>query len=139
MKKFDKLAKNIGIVLGFISIAFFAFDYGLFAQLKPKMTLFEEITKTEENLLLLVGIGLMIFLAFCIMSLYLLAKSIKNAEGVSISSLLLTAGIILSLLFTFSDIALLNDIAKQYRSDMAQPEWALLYPIMAFQLITTIF
>jgi len=44
--------------------------------------------------------------------------------------------VVLSLIFIFADIALLGDIAKQYKASMVQPEWSILYPIIAFQSST---
>jgi hypothetical protein len=41
-------------------------------------------------------------------------------------------------LFVFSDVALLNDINKQYKFNLDQPEWSLVYPIMACQFIVAI-
>jgi hypothetical protein len=45
---------------------------------------------------------------------------------------------VLALLFVFSDVALLGDIAKQYRHGLYQPEWMLVYPIMGFQLFVAL-
>lgn len=138
MKKLEKLFRIFSIILGLASVAFFVFDFVLLVRLKPKMTQFEIISQTEENLLLMVGIGLVVFLIFCTLSLFQLAKYLKTVEMISLISLLLVTSIILSLLFTFSDFALLNDIDKQYKHGLAQPEWSLVFPIMAFQFIAAI-
>jgi protein-S-isoprenylcysteine O-methyltransferase Ste14 len=42
---------------------------------------------------------------------------------------------VISVLFVFSDVALLSDISKQYEAGFAQPEWTLVFPIMGFQFI----
>jgi hypothetical protein len=136
--KQNKLLKIISIVLGLVSTAFFIFDYFVFASLRPKMIRFEAISPPEEGLLNWVGIGLLLFLAFCLLSLFQIAKYLKNAKKITLFSLFLLASGVLSLLFIFSDVALLNDIGKQYRYGLAQPEWLLLYFVMGFQFITGI-
>jgi hypothetical protein len=138
MTKIDKLLKKISIVLGLASLAFFVFDYFVFSKLRPKMVRFEAISSTEESLVNWVGVGLLLFLIFCLLSLFRLFKYLKNAKDITLSSLLLVAAGVLSFLFVFSDVALLGDIGKQYMHGLAQPEWSLLYPILAFQLMTTV-
>jgi len=124
--------------LGITSIIFFIIDFLIFQTLKPKMVAFQEISVFEENLINWVGVGLLIFLAFSLVSLFQLAKFLKSAKKITLFSLILIASGVLSLLFVFSDIALLGDIGKQYRYNLSQPEWLLLYPIVTFQFITTL-
>lgn len=138
MTKKNKLVKVLSIVLGLASTAFFAFDYFLFSKLRPRMVHFEAISPAEEGLMNWVGVGLLLFLAFCLLSLLQIASYLKNAKKITLFSLFLVGSGVLSLLFIFSDIALLNDIGKQYKHGLAQPEWLMLYPIMAFQFITAI-
>ncbi len=138
MTKQTKPLKIITIVLGLASIAFFIFDYFVFISLRPKMVRFEAISPVEEGLLNWVGIGLLLFLAFCLLTLFQIAKQVKNAKKITLFSLFLVASGVLSLLFIFSDVALLNDIGKQYRYGLAQPEWLLLYLVMGFQFIVGI-
>ena len=138
MKKLEKLLRSISVVLGLASTAFFVFDYFVFANLRPKMIRFEAISLAEEGLMNWVGIGLLLFLAFCLLSLLQIAKYLKNAKKVTLFSLFLVIGGVLSLLFIFGDVALLNDIGKQCKHGLAQPEWLMIYPIMGFQLMTAI-
>ena len=100
------------------------------------MIQFEKITAAEENLLNYFGIGLLIFLVFCLLSLYQIVKYLKNAKKISLPYLLLLAGCVLSFIFIFSDIALLSDISKQYKYGLSQPEWGLLYIVIAFQFVS---
>jgi hypothetical protein len=138
MTKLDKLLRSISLVLGLTSTAFFVFDHFLFSKLRPKMIRFEAISPVEEGLMNWVGVGLLLFLAFCLLSLFQIAKFLKNAKKITLFSLFLVGCGVLSLLFIFSDVALLNDIGKQYKHGLSQPEWSILYPIMAFQFVTAI-
>jgi uncharacterized membrane protein len=135
MTRLDKLLKSAGVILGLVSAAFFVFDYVILSKFRPVMVAFGSISSSEEGLLNLVGVGLLLFLAFCLLSLFRLAAYLRKAKKVTFSSLLLLAGGVLSLLFVFSDVALLSDIGKQYKHGLSQPEWSLLYPIMGFQFI----
>jgi hypothetical protein len=138
MTKLNKLLKSISVVLGLASTVFFVFDYFLFSKLRPKMVRFEAISPAEEGLMNWVGVGLLLFLVFCLLSLLQIARYLKNAKKITPFPLFLVGGGVLSLLFIFSDVALLNDIGKQYRHGLSQPEWYLLYPIMGFQFMTAI-
>jgi hypothetical protein len=82
-----------------------------------------------------IGGGLLVYLAFSSVSVLRAANYIRHTEDVP---LLVVGQIItgvLTFLFVFSDLALLNDIGKQYRHGLAQPEWTILFTIMIFQLI----
>jgi hypothetical protein len=136
MKNLNKLIRSVSVVLGLVSITFFVFAYFVFARLRPKMISFQAITTAEEGLLTWVGIGLVPFLAFCLLSLLHIARYLKNAQKLTLFSLILVASGVLSLLLIFSDVALLSDIVKQYKHGLSQPEWSMLYPIMGFQFIT---
>lgn len=137
-KDMKTLIKYATITLGFISSLFFVFNFFLFAKLHPKMIRFEDISGTEENLLLIVGIGLVVFLTFYLLSLWRIANYLKNAKEIKSYNIILLIAGILSLLFVFSDWALLTDIHRQHKYGFDQPEWLLLYPIMIFQFITVI-
>jgi hypothetical protein len=136
MKKIENLLRGISVILGLASIVFFVFDYLLFSKLRPKMVHFETISGVEEGLMSCVEIGFVLFLVFCLLSLWQIAKYLKNARKITTFSLFLITSGILSLVFIFVDIALLGDIYKQYQGGLSQPEWSMLYPILAFQLVT---
>ena len=138
MKKKEQLMRGVSVVLGLTSIAFFVFDFFVFESLRPKMVRFEAISGAEEKLINWVGVGLLIFLAFCLLSLYQIARYLKYADKVTLFSLSLIVGGVLSLLFIFGDVALLSDIGKQYRHGLAQPEWLMIYLVVGFQFVTAI-
>lgn len=138
MKKIIQSQRTLTIVLAFLSIAFFVYDFIVFWKLKPKMVGFDTLTGIEESMLTWVGIGLLIILMFFLLSLLQIVKYVKYSSKIEPASLFLIIIGILSLLAVFSEWALLNDIHKQYRYGLAQPEWSLLYPIMGFQLVTTL-
>lgn len=134
----NKALKNISITLGLVSITFFVFDYFVFSKLRPIMVVFGPLSPSEEGLLNWVGGGLLFFLAFYLLSLFRQAQHLKKAKKITFVSLVLLLCGVLSFLFVFSDFALLSDIAKQYKLSLSQPEWSLVYPIMAFQLVTAV-
>lgn len=138
MKKPEKLLRSVGIVLGLASTAFFVIDYFIFTRLRPKMVSFEAVSQAEEGLMNWVGISLLSFLAFCLLSLFQIAKFLKNARKITLLPLFLVVIGVLSLLFIFGDVALLSDIGKQYKLGLAQPEWLVLYPVMVFQFFTAL-
>ncbi|MFH1890959.1 MAG: hypothetical protein ABIJ91_05370 [Candidatus Kuenenbacteria bacterium] len=126
------------IVLGIISLISFIADYFIFTELRPKMVAFEAISQNHDNLMLIVGAGLLVFLAFCVLSLLRIVQYLKKAKKITLIYSLLLAGSVLCLLFVFSDVALLQDIDKQYKLGLDQPEWSLVYPIMSLQFIAAI-
>jgi hypothetical protein len=138
MKKLEKLLRIVCIVLGLASIVFFVIDIFIFTRLQPRMVRFAAISPAEEGLFNWVGIGLLVFLAFCLLSLLQLSKFLKKARHITRFSLFLVACGVLSLLFIFGDVALLSDIGKQYKYGLDQPEWLVLYPVVVFQFITAI-
>ena len=138
MKNPGKLLRIVCIVLGLASTAFFVIDIFIFTRLQPKMVRFEAISPVEEGLFNWVGIGLLIFLVFCLLSLFQLSKFLKNAKNITLFSLILVSSGVLSLLFVFGDVALLSDIGKQYKYGLDQPEWLVVYPVIVFQFITAI-
>lgn len=133
-----KIVKSINLILGLISIAFLVFNFFVLSKLQPSMVAFNPISLAEEGLLNWIGVGLLFLGGFLLLSLLRLIQHLRKAKKISFVWLIvLTAGV-LSLLFVFSDLALLGDIAKQYKHNLSQPEWMLVYPIMAFQLIVAL-
>lgn len=138
MKKIIQAQRALTILFAFLSIAFFVYDFFVFWKLNPKMVAFESLSGLEESMLTWVGIGLVLILIFFLLSLLQIAKFIKHAAILKPFPLFLVISGILSVLFVFSDVALLSDIHKQYRHGLAQPEWSLLYPMMALQAVITL-
>ena len=138
MKTLIRLLKPAAIILGVVSVAFFIYDYFVLAHLRPRMVSYEVVTPSEENLLYGVIIGLLVILAFYMLSLLRIARHLRSAQNVTFLSVILVVAGVLALLFVFSDYALLNDISKQYRHGLSQPEWSLVYPIMGFQFIIAV-
>lgn len=138
MTRLDKLLKWISVVLGLAALGFFAFDVVLFTDLQPRMVALEPITQAEENLFKWTGVGLLLLLGFCLTSLLRTANYLRRASKVTFLyiALIISGGI--SLLFVFSDVALLSDIGKQYRHGLSQPEWLVLYVVMGFQVLTAL-
>lgn len=138
MKNNNTILRYTNIALGIISSLSFIITFYIFSILCPKMVRFEVLSRREMNLMNFVGFGLFIFLIFCLLALFRIITYIKNCEKISILSLFLVIIGILSLLLIFADIALLNDISKQYKHGFSQPEWYLLFPIISFQFLTAL-
>ena len=132
------ISRYTAIISGIISSLLFIVIFYIFSILNPKMVRFEELSRSEMDLMNFVGAGLLLFFIFCLFTLYRTILYIKNSEKIYFFPLLLVVIGILSLLFIFGDIALLSDIGKQYKNDLSQPEWYLLYPIMSFQFLTAL-
>ncbi len=138
MKNTSQTLRTIVITLGFLSVALFVYDLIIFVRLQPKMVAFESLTGFEENLITWAGIGLMVILLFFLLSLLSLVRHVKSANEVRPFPLFLIIAGVVALLCVFADVALLSDIHKQYRHGLAQPEWTLVYPIIAGQLLVAL-
>lgn len=138
MKEHNDKLKTLSILFGFLTVALFVFNFFVLLRLKPKMVIFESLTRFEEGLLTILGFGLLLILTFYLLSLWQFARYLRNSEQIKPLPLFLIISGVLSFLFIFSDIALLSDIHKQYRSGFSQPEWSLVLPIMVVQFIIAI-
>jgi hypothetical protein len=138
MKKILKSLKTINLVLGFLSIVLFLFDAFVFIKLLPKMEAFEQLSRFEQPLLTLVGFGLLVLLLFYLLSSLQLIRFIKQIETIKLAQVIILIASVIALLIVFADVALLSDIDKQYRHGWDQPEWLLVYPLMAYQVLVTI-
>jgi len=136
-KKIRKL-QILNIILGFLSLAIFGYALYVFLRLQPKMVAFEVLSDIESGMMTGVGFGLLIILAFYLLSLLQIAIYIKYSELIKTIPLILFIIGVISMLLVFSDVALLNDINKQFLHGMTQPEWSLVYPIMGFQFVITL-
>ncbi|MEA3327934.1 MAG: hypothetical protein U9R53_11630 [Chloroflexota bacterium] len=130
--------QTLNIVLGVLSIAIFGYALYVFLRLQPKMVAFETLSDIESGMITGVGFGLLFILAFYLFSLLQMVIYLKHSESVKPIPLVLIICGVISMLFVFSDVALLNDIAKQYRYGLSQPEWSLVYSIMGFQFVITL-
>ena len=130
----QKLAR----VLGILSVVFFVYFLIILPMLQVKMVRFESLTAVEEAMITSLGVGLLVFLAFYLLLLLQIILYIKHAEKISVFSLALIIASVLCILFVFADWALLSDIHKQYLHQLSQPEWSLIYPILAVQLLLTL-
>jgi len=133
MKKINLRTVNIG--LGFLSIAAFIYSFIVLFNLKPEMVVFKPLDHTQSALMTGVGFSLLFIMIFYLLSLLQTVKFAKHVERMQPFPLFLIISGVLSMIFVFSDIALLNDINKQYRHGLSQPEWTLLFPIMGVQII----
>jgi len=136
-KKIRKL-QIINIISGVLSLVIFGYALFVFLRLQPKMVAFEVLSDIESGMMTGVGFGLLIILAFHLLSLLQIAIYIKYSELIKTIPLILFIIGVISMLLVFSDVALLNDINKQFLHGMTQPEWSLVYPIMGFQFVITL-
>jgi len=138
MKKIFQSLKTINLALGFLSILLFLFDAFVFFRLQPKMESFEQLTRFEQPLFTIVGFGLLILLVFYLLSCLQLIRFIKQMETIKPAHVILIVASVIALLIVFADVALLSDIHKQFRHGLNQPEWLLVYPLMAYQFLVAI-
>ena len=138
MKENSIKLRKLSIIFGFFAVTLFLFNFFVLFRLKPKLMNFEELTGLENGFLTAVGFGLLSILFFYLLSLWYFVSHIRNSEQIKPLPLFLVICGVLSLIFIFSDIALLSDIHKQYRFGLSQPEWSLVLPIMIVQFIITI-
>ena len=136
-KKTQKL-RTLNIILGSLSLIVFGYALYVFLRLQPKMIAYKVLSDLESGMMIGVGFGLLIIMAFFLFSLLHMVNYIRHSEGIKPIMIALIISGVVSLLFVFSDVALLNDINKQYRHGLSQPEWLLVYPIMGFQFVITL-
>lgn len=138
MKQNKLSLRKLTIIIGFLAVTLFIFNFFVLLRLKPKMLTYEALSNFEDGLLTAVGFSLLVIFSFYLISLWQFVRYIRNVEEIKPLPLFLIISGVLSLLFIFSDIALLSDIHKQYRNGFSQPEWSLALPIMIVQFILTI-
>ncbi len=132
------LLRILGVILGVLSMITFILMLIFFESVRPRMVAFSEIPDQEINQFTWVGVGLLFILCFFFFSLWQTVGYLRYAEKITFPYILLLVTGVLALLFIFADVALLNDIVKQYKSGLEQPEWSLVYPIMAVQILVTL-
>jgi hypothetical protein len=130
--------KFLILVLGVSSILIFIFEFLFLEGIRPRMIIFDEITSHEDSQLTWVGMGLLVILIYYFISLWQTVRYLRYAEEITFSYVLLLVIGVVAFLFVLSDVALLQDIVKQYKAGLAQPEWSLVYPIMGFQAIVAL-
>jgi len=138
MSKNKTIMRITNIIFGFLAVTLFIFNFFVLIRLQPKMINFEGISEFENGLLTAVGFNLLVILVFYLLSLWHFVRYLRNAEAIKPLPLFLVISGVLSLLFIFSDIALLTDIHKQYLNGLSQPEWRMVFPIMAGQFTVTL-
>lgn len=138
MFKKSNLLRTTGVILGILSILIFVLSFIFLESIRPRMVDFGELTSQEESLLTGVGFGLLIISCYYFVSLWQIVKFLRYVEKITFSYILVLVIGILAFLFIFSDVALLQDIVKQYHHGLSQPEWSLVYPIMAFQSLVAL-
>jgi hypothetical protein len=138
MNKFNRLLRNLNSFLGLLTIAIFSYALWVFITLKPKMLAYESLTHLEENLMTGVGLGLILILIYFLLSLLQIVRAVRDAESLRLFPLVMILFSVVAILLVFSDVALLRDIHKQFQEGLAQPEWALLFPIMGGQFLLSL-
>lgn len=137
MKKINQTLRLINIILGIFSIILLIFNFVVFFRLQPKMVAFEPLVGIENSLMTVVGFGLLLILGYYLLSMLQIARHFQHTLKIDLLSLIILIATVLSLLFVFSDVALLIDI-NWYLHQLDQPEWTLVYPILVFQSFTAI-
>jgi len=137
MTRMNKLIRCACLITGFVSVGFFVFSFFILSIIKPKMIAFQVISPLEEGSLNWIGVG--ITLVFYSLSVLRTANYSKRASEITHLSIIQIVVGVISFISIFADFALLGDIVKQYQHGFSQPEWALVLPIMVFQLLSLLF
>lgn len=138
LKNIDAWLKIPAVVTGILSIGFFVFDLIILLQLQPKMVHFDSLSERDFQLVNYSGYGLIVFLLFCLLSIYRLLRFLKYAERITFLSIVSLAAAIAGFLLIFSFIGLLDDIGDQYEQKLSQPEWNWLYPVIVLQIAVAV-
>jgi hypothetical protein len=138
MNNKSKFFKILSLVLGVIILLIFVLDFIFLESIRPRMIEFDEITDFENTLLTFVGVGLLLILCYFFISLWGTVRYLRFIDHITFPIVLLLVTGVLAFLFVFSDIALLQDIVKQYEGGFDQPEWALVYPILGGQALVAV-
>jgi hypothetical protein len=133
MKNTSKLLQTLNIILGILALIAFVYAWVVLIRLQPKMIAFQELTRLESSLLTGVGFGLLMALAFFLLTLLQVTRTVKRSEELKFFPLLLIFSGVISVLLIFSNFALLGDIHKQYLNELSQPEWSMVFPMLGFQ------
>jgi len=133
MRRTEALENGVTAGLGVLTIAGLATAYFVFERLRVKMVRFDPLTVGEESLVNVVGAALLATLLFFLLALVRIVRHTVRTQRVSWSLAAVIGGGVLALLFIFADIALISDIGNQYEAGLSQPEWPILYVVIAFQ------
>lgn len=130
MNNKGKLLGIISLIFGILSILILILEFVFLESIRPRMIGFETITDLENALLTWVGVGLLVILFYFFLSLWQTVRYLRYVDKISFPIVLLLVAYVVAFLFVFADVALLQDIVKQYQAGLDQPEWFLVYPIM---------
>ena len=97
------------------------FNFVVFFGFQLKMVAFEPLVGFENSLMIIVGFGLLVVFVYYILSLLQIARYFKHTSKIAPLRLIVLIATVLSLLFVFSDVALLSDINEQYLDRLDKP------------------
>ena len=138
MNKLLQTTKRLTTVLGITAGVGIILSYFILEELRPKMLAFEPITAAEEFSLNYFGVVLLVICVFTVMFSFNLVVYLRKTGKISGVDLMWLGTATITFLLIFGDFALINDIGKQYQNGLSQPEWTVLYIVMALQLIGTL-
>jgi hypothetical protein len=128
MKNGFSIVNSLAAVLAVVSIGWLTFDFIVYDILRSKMLRLEPLTPADERLGMFIWIGLLVFLAFHILSFIAIAtqfRRFRKASALRIIALILA---IFSCIFILNDIGCLSDIGKEYAEGLeVEFEWKSLY------------
>ena len=133
MRRNEAFQNGVTAGLGALTIAGLATAYVVFERLRVKMVRFDPLTAGEESLANIVGVALLAASLFFLLALVRIGRHTMRTQRISWLQAALIGGGVLALLFVFADIALIDDIGSQYEAGLSQPEWPILYLVIAFQ------
>lgn len=135
MSAINRLSAHATTVMGIAALTLLLLSIAVLETLRPKMVIFQPLTASEEWLLNVVGVGLLITLAYCVLASVRIIRYSVRSQHLSLFHLTALASGTLTFLFVFADVALISDIGKQYQHGLSQPEWIILYIVVALQML----
>lgn len=132
--KTNRALRITNIFLGLISVGFFIYDGVLLKRIRPLMETWGTLTERDNDLLLLFGIGLLVLVIYYGLSLIQIMRVMRHSEKLPVGMVLIFVLVAVAALFVVSVVVLMMDINNQYEAGFAQPEWNLVYPILAAQM-----
>lgn len=136
--KTNKALRIVNIILGLISVGFFIYDWVLLKRIRPLMETWGALTAQDSDLLLIFGIGLLVMVIYYGLTLIQIMRVLRHSEKLPMGMVLLFVLVAVAALFVVSVVVLMNDLANQFEAGLAQPEWNLVYPILAAQLVVVL-
>lgn len=135
MPRVNKLLRQALKALGLLAVLMFPLDFIILASLRPLLVNFAPLPHFLERLLVVVGIHFLVYSILLVLFLIKLFSWTRSSETFNWKFPLYLLSSLTGLALVAGNIALLGDIGNQYEHHLPQPEWVVLYLVLAVQMI----